>query len=92
MLVLDSQTGEQITASFTSDPLLREYMSHCLLPKEADGLAKEIQNGNWDRFSELAVEPAPDHAELLKELERRCPGWSEADYERALADGLSKSK
>jgi hypothetical protein len=92
MLVLDSQTGEQITGHFSSDPLLREYMSHCRLPKEADDLAKEIHNGDWDRFPELAAEPTPDHVELLKELERRCPGWSEADYERALADGLSKSK
>jgi hypothetical protein len=92
LLVLDSQTGEQITAHFTSDPLLKEYMSHCRLPKEAHDLAKEIHNGDWDRFSEVAAEPTPDHVELLKELERRCPGWSEADYERALADGLSKSK
>jgi len=92
MLVLDSQTGEQIIAHFGNGPFLKEYMSHCRLPKEADDLAKEIHNGDWDRFSELAAEPAPNHAELLKELERRCPGWSEADYERALANGLSKSK
>ena len=92
MLVLDSQTGEQITAHFGPDPFLQKYMSHCLLPKEAEKLAKEIRNGNWNRFSELAVEPAPDRAELLKELERRCPGWSEADYGRALADGLLKTK
>jgi hypothetical protein len=29
MLVLDRQTGERITAHFGSDPLLKEYMSHC---------------------------------------------------------------
>jgi hypothetical protein len=32
MLVLDSQTGEQITAQFGNDPFLKEYMSHCHVP------------------------------------------------------------
>jgi len=30
MLVLDKESGEQITAYFGSDPFLKEYMSHCL--------------------------------------------------------------
>ena len=92
MLVLDSQTGEQITGHFSNDPLLLEYVSHCRLPKEADALAKEVHNGDWNRFPEMASEAAPDRVELLRELERRCPGWSGADYEKALADSLLKCK
>jgi hypothetical protein len=89
-LMLDSQTGELLGRQFSSDPFLEEYMSHCLLPLEAHRLASEIHEGHWDRFPELGTYPAPIHVELIRELERRCPGWSGADYEKALSDSLSR--
>lgn len=45
MLTLDSKTGEQIGAYFTTDPLLREHYDHCQLPKEADELVREVHSG-----------------------------------------------
>ena len=91
-LMLDSQTGELLSREFSSDPFLEEYISHCRLPGEAHNLAREIHEGHWDRFPELGTDPAPVHVELIRELERRCPGWSDADYEKALSDSLSRYK
>lgn len=91
MLTLDSKTGEQINAYFTPDPLLLEYYDHCRLPKEAEELVRAVHSGRMDYFSEGATQPLPpSHSELLAILRRRCPGWSDADYERALTSALSK--
>ena len=90
-LTLDSKTGEQIDAYFTPDPLLREYMDHCRLPKETDELVREVHSGKLDYFSQGATQPLPpSRSELLEMLKRRCPGWSDADYERNLTSALSK--
>lgn len=89
-ILLDSQTGELLGRQFGPDAFLLEYVSHCRLPKEADSLASEVRDGVWNRFPELGTEPAPVHFELIKELERRCPGLARADYEQTLADSLSK--
>ena len=55
-------------------------------------LAEEIHQGRWRHVSDLSRKPAPACAELLEEFQRRCPGFSLADYQRALADGLHNSK
>jgi hypothetical protein len=89
-LMLD--TGELLGREFSTEPLLHEYFYHCRLPREAHMLAREIQNGDWDRFPAGGTEPAPVHDELIKELEHRCPGWSKVEYEQALTDSLSKLK
>jgi hypothetical protein len=91
MLTLDSGTGEQISKYFTPDPLLREYMDHCRRPKEAEELVRAAQIGQLDYFSQGATRPLPpSRSELLEMLRRRCPGWTDADYERNLASALSK--
>lgn len=89
-LMFDAQTGELLGQMFTTDALLPEYLSHCSLPKEADRLAAEVRDGVWNRFPELGTEPVPVHQELIKVLEKFCPGLDRADYEQTLADSLSK--
>ena len=89
-LMFDTQTGELLGRMFTTDALLPEYVSHCQPPKVADRLAAEVRDGAWNRFPELGTEPAPVHQELIKELEKFCPGLTPADYEQTLADSLSK--
>ena len=92
MLILDSQTGDRISGHFTTNPLLREYVDHCRLPMEADEIAKAVHSGDMDYFANDATQPAPPaRAEMLEMLERRCPGWSGVDYERAFIAALSKS-
>src|ERR1039458_10843437 len=64
-LMLDSQTGELLSSEFSRYAFSEDYVSHCYLPKEASGLAGEIQNGLWGRFPHLGTEPAPVQAELI---------------------------
>jgi hypothetical protein len=90
-LLLDSQTGELLSSEFSQDAFSEDYKSHCSLPKEASRLAGEIQEGLWGRFPYLGTEPAPVRAELINELERRCPGLPKGDYERALSEKLIKA-
>lgn len=55
-------------------------------------LAEEIRDGRWWHVADLARKPAPACAELIDELRRRCPGFSESEYQRSLADGLFASR
>lgn len=89
-IMFDTQTGECLGRLFSPDPFLREYVSHCQLPKEADSLAAEVRDGVCNRFPELGTEPAPVHLELIKRLEQLCPDLDREDYEQTLADSLSK--
>lgn len=58
----------------------------------AYGLAQEIRDGRWNHVPDLARKPPPACTELIDELQRRCPGFSVSDYQRALADGLFASR
>lgn len=89
-LMLDSQTGELLSSEFSRDAFSEDFVSHCSLPKEAHRLAGEVQDGLWGRFSHLGTAPAPVRAELIHELERRCPGQPKDDYERLLTESLSR--
>jgi hypothetical protein len=55
-------------------------------------LAEEIRDGRWRHVADLVRKPAPACPELIDELRRRCPGFSDSDYQRALADGLFASR
>ena len=55
-------------------------------------LGEEIHDGRWRHIADLSRKPAPACTELIEEFRRRCPGFSLADYQRALADGLHNSK
>lgn len=51
----------------------------------ACGLAREIWEKKWTHVSELRSKPVGECAEILRELERRCPGFQADVYERAIA-------
>lgn len=55
-------------------------------------IAEEIRDGAWKHVSDLSRKPAPACNELIVELQERCPGYSLAEYQRALADGLQHSR
>jgi hypothetical protein len=55
-------------------------------------LAEEIRKGCWRHVVGLSQKPAPSCVELTDELQKRCPGFALADYQRALADGLFASR
>ena len=55
-------------------------------------LAEEIRDGRWNHVADLARKPAPACTELIDELRKRCPGFSDSEYQRSLADGLFASR
>tara|TARA_B100002003_G_C13936917_1_gene454870 strand:+ start:134 stop:355 length:222 start_codon:yes stop_codon:yes gene_type:complete len=54
----------------------------------ACGLAQEIWDKKWAHVSDLRSKPVGDCAEIVRELERRCPGFQPDDYKRAIARGM----
>ncbi len=50
----------------------------------ADVLSDEVWQGKWNHIPDLNRRPIPEWAEILSELEKRCPGHSVQAYEDAL--------
>jgi hypothetical protein len=55
-------------------------------------LALEVRDGRWDHISNPNERPATAYVPLINELRRRCPGYGEDEYSRAIADGLFNSR
>lgn len=55
-------------------------------------LALEVREGSWDHVSDPNAKPPKAYAPLIAELKRRCPGYLDDEYGRALADGLFNSR
>jgi hypothetical protein len=60
--------------------------------KDAYYLADEIRGGRWKHIADLATKPVPDYENIIRELERRCPGHSNEKYRDAIATGLFESR
>lgn len=59
-----------------------------LLLQAAIELAGEIRDGKWRHVLELEAQPPHVCAEIVAELRSRCPGFTRAEYETAIAEGL----
>ncbi|MEO6876421.1 MAG: hypothetical protein ABI222_16510 [Opitutaceae bacterium] len=59
-----------------------------LLLQAAGELASEIRDGKWQHIAELETQPAQGCDEIIAELRSRCSGFTRAEYETAIADGL----
>lgn len=55
-------------------------------------LADEIRDGKWKHVSDLSKKPVPQCDELIRELERRCPGYADCVYREAMAKGIQDSR
>jgi len=51
-------------------------------------IAEEIYDNRWNHIKDISRRPATQCRELLDELRSRCPGYSESEYQEALAYGL----
>ncbi len=58
----------------------------------AYGLCEEIHNGVWDDSSDIRDKPGPECNRIIKELKRRCPGFTTYEYKRAISSGLMESR
>jgi hypothetical protein len=54
--------------------------------------AIEIRDGKWDHVSDPHDLPARGWPGLVAELQRRCPGFSDAQYSHAIGNGLFNSR
>ena len=70
-------------ADFTDKTTLKSVAYH---------LAEEIRDGRWNHVPGITTEPVRECDELVAEFERRCPGFSRVEYQRALADALFESR
>jgi hypothetical protein len=62
------------------------------LAEEGYKLALEFREGRRDHVSSSNEKPAAAYVPLISELKRRCPGYHDDDYSRAIADGLFNSR
>ena len=60
------------------------------LAKAGYDLAEEIRDGKWDHISDLRWNAATP--EIVDELRRRVPGFTTAEYEHAITQGLFDSR
>lgn len=67
------------------------------LPSELDlaahDLCVEVREGSWDAILKQVPNGQPAASvEVISELRRRCPGYSNGDYQRAIAKGMVNSR
>jgi hypothetical protein len=62
------------------------------LYSKAYQLAQEIRDGKWNHLPELKIGPAGKCRDIMDELQNRCPGFSETEYQETLAKALHDSK
>ena len=60
------------------------------LEKAGYDLAEEIRDGKWDHIGDLRWNAAAP--EIVDELQRRIPGFTTAEYEHAVTQGLFDSR
>ena len=53
------------------------------LREASNKLSEEFAEGKWDHIPGIRKMPVGDSVELLKELERRCPGHTTEEYREA---------
>ena len=54
-------------------------------------LCEEVRDGVWDAALPPNGQPSANAA-VIGELRRRCPGHSQEEYERAIAQGMSATR
>lgn len=55
-------------------------------------LCEEIHSGKWDNEPGVITKPGPECEGIIAELTRRCPGFTNYEYKRAIASGLFESR
>lgn len=63
-----------------------------LLLQAAGELAGEIRDGKWRHIAELETQPPQSCDAIVTELRSRCSGFTRAEYETAIAEGLLASR
>jgi hypothetical protein len=63
------------------------------LDGSAYDLAEEVRAGKWRHVAHIAQGlPATSCREILAELRRRCPGYTEEQYRAAISEALMASR
>ncbi len=71
----------------------KKHLARQALAAAADALSDEIWEGKWNHIPELRTKPIGKYGEIIeimRELERLCPGHSQEEYQDAIARSLGK--
>ncbi len=71
---------------------MKNFAQSYELVNAAYSLAEEIREGRWRHVFDPASQAVSNCPALIEELERRCPGYTQPAYKRALADGMFASR
>jgi hypothetical protein len=86
----DSDTqGRELSAGTLADYLSSEL---CPTSEEVDSPAKKQLKDEAHRLAELFRDRHLSEGKARRELEKRCPGFSHAEYDSAFAEGLHNSR
>ncbi|TXH57800.1 MAG: hypothetical protein E6Q97_03790 [Desulfurellales bacterium] len=61
----------------------RKHQAREALREASNELSVEFAEGKWDHLPGIRTTPVGECMELLKELERRCPGHAAEAYQEA---------
>jgi hypothetical protein len=65
-----------------------KHAARVRLAAAADLLSEEVWDGKWDHIAEVKAKPIGTWTEITEELEKRCPGYSQEEYQDALARSM----
>ena len=66
----------------------KKHEARLRLRDAAGTLSEEVWEGKWDHLREIRTKPIGKCTEILKELERRCPGHSLEEYRDAYSRSM----
>lgn len=66
----------------------RKHDARIRLRDASNALSEEVWEGKWDHLPEIRTKQIGECTEILKELERRCPGHSLEEYRDAYSRSM----
>jgi len=68
----------------------KKHLARVALSSAARALTEEIWEGKWNHIPEVKTMPIGNWIDMVRELERRCPGHSPQDYRDAIGREIVK--
>ncbi len=66
----------------------KRKQSRSALRIASDQLSDEIWERKWEHVADLKVKPVGECIEIIRELERRCPGHTQEEYQDVIARSM----
>ena len=70
----------------------KKHQARVRLREASNVLSEEVWGGKWDHLLEIRKKPIGECREILKELERRCPGHTLEEYRDAYCRSMVNNR